>query len=142
MYDNGPLLFINSVQSKIVKNSNQYIYDSRIHQNVKIPEIKKEEVTEPPQVIEVKEEQVKPKEVPEMITNDDENKLRKLQNKLELLNKRARLGRYVLVKVIYQDSEIEGYFRSLQEDVIIIANQEQELEISIKDIKNIEILKV
>lgn len=142
MYDNGPLLFINSVSSKVVKNSNQYVYDSRIHQNVKIPEIKKEVIPEVPKIVEVKEDEVKTPEPKEVISNDEENKIRKLQNKLELLNKRARLGRYVLVKVAYQDNEIEGFFRSLLDDSIIISDQETEREIPIKDIRNIDILKV
>ncbi len=147
MKDNKPLLFINSAQSNQVKDQNQYVYDSRFDKkNIKIlKEQKREEKKVSKQKVEPeKEQEIKVQnEVKEPQDNSiSETKSKKLMNKLELLHKRAKLGRYVLVSVETTSDVIEGYFTFLLDHSIVLSVEEEEKEIAIDDIKEIEILKV
>lgn len=150
MKDNKPLLFINSAQSEKFTDGNQYVYDSRYNKKDKrLSEIKKEEVP-----IEELEEKVEEKiEVIEQVENnvtkekdlDEEiskEKNKKLMNKIELLNKRASLERYVLVSVETVDKVVEGFFMKSVDNIIIINTEEGKNEIFINDIKDITIIKV
>ncbi len=149
MKDNKPLLFINSAQSKEFKDQNQYVYDSRFdNKNLKIfQEIKKEpEKAKETKKVEfdvIKEEVPKEeKAIEDIDSGEDEIKKRKLRNKMELLNKRARLGRYVFVSVEIEGKVYEGYFMRLLSNSIILNVGEEEMEIPINDIRDIIILKV
>lgn len=142
MSDNKPLLFINSAQSKKFKDQNQYVYDSRFHKKDKrLTEfIKQEEKVKIVQEEEKIVEEKKP-EVNEQVI-DNPTISQKLMNKIQLLNKRAILERYVLVSVETQDKVIEGYFMKLDDDKILVKTETDDEEIEIKTLKNITILKV
>jgi hypothetical protein len=149
MKDNKPLLFINSAQTNTPKDKNQYVYDSRFNK-------KDQRITEASKVktkkAVVKEEVVKQVPIEEseklhdekeqVIITEDNARLKKLANKLELLSKRAKLGRYVFVTVETFDQVLEGYFMELLEEAIILNMNDQEHKILISDIKEITILKV
>ena len=149
MKDNKPLLFINSAQTNTPKDKNQYVYDSRFNK-------KDQRITEASKVktkkAVVKEEVVKQVPIEEseklhdekeqVIITEDNARLKKLANKLELLSKRAKLGRYVFVTVETFDQVLEGYFKELLEEAIILNMNDQEHKILISDIKEITILKV
>ncbi len=149
MKDNKPLLFINSAQTNTPKDKNQYVYDSRFNK-------KDQRITEASKVktkkAVVKEEVVKQVPIEEseklhdekeqVIITEDNARLKKLANKLELLSKRAKLGRYVFVTVETLDQVLEGYFMELLEEAIILNMNDQEHKILISDIKEITILKV
>lgn len=149
MKDNKPLLFINSAQTNTPKDKNQYVYDSRFNK-------KDQRITEASKVktkkAVVKEEVVKQVPIEEseklhdekeqVIITEDNARLKKLANKLELLSKRAKLGRYVFVTVETLDQVLEGYFMKLLEEAIILNMNDQEHKILISDIKEITILKV
>lgn len=146
MKDNKPILFINSAQSDDVKDHSQYVYDSRFDKFEKKPIIHKE-VTKP--VVEeeknkdiVNEFKEEIKENKEIIIEEDVQKREKLFNKLELLNKRAKLGRYVYVSIQIKEDNVEGYFKQLLEKEIILSIEEKDETISISDIDEIIILKV
>jgi len=150
MKDNKPLLFINSAQSSEFKDQNQYVYDSRFdnkeHKKI-IRELKKEaklnEVKNFNQEVnQQSEKKIKENSVIQELNKEDEMRIHKLFNKMELLNKRAKLGRFVLVSVETFDYAIEGYFIQLHEESILIRVDEEEKEISLQDIKDIIIIKV
>ena len=149
MKDNKPLLFINSAQTNTPKDKNQYVYDSRFNKKdqriteaskvkTKKAVVKEEVVKQVP--IEENEELHDEKE--QVIITEDNARLKKLANKLELLSKRAKLGRYVFVTVETFDQVLEGYFKELLEEAIILNMNDQEHKILISDIKEITILKV
>ncbi len=149
MKDNKPLLFINSAQTNTPKDKNQYVYDSRFNKKdqriteaskvkTKKAVVKEEVVKQVP--IEENEELHDEKE--QVIITEDNARLKKLANKLELLSKRAKLGRYVFVTVETFDQVLEGYFMELLEEAIILNMNDQEHKILISDIKEITILKV
>ncbi len=147
MKDNKPILFINSAQTDDVSDHSQYVYDSRFDKFEKKPVIHKESIE--PKVLEetenitlenfVKEEIIENKEF-EVQANVQKNN--KLYNKLELLNKRAKLGRYVFVSIQIKEDEIEGYFKQLLEKEIIVTVADKDETILISDIDEIIILKV
>ena len=149
MKDNKPLLFINSAQTNTPKDKNQYVYDSRFNKkDQRITEaskvktkkaVVKEEVVEQ---VPIEESEKLHDEKEQVIITEDNARLKKLANKLELLSKRAKLGRYVFVTVETFDQVLEGYFMELLEEAIILNMNDQEHKILISDIKEITILKV
>lgn len=148
MKDNKPLIFINSAQSNNFKDHNQYVFDSRYHKPLKKIEVIKK-VQDEIKVIskeEEKSQEIDNKEASQQqedINNvGDDGRIRKLMNKMELLNKRASLGRYVYVSVDVNDKVLEGYFMKLNNSSVILNIDDEEIEISINDINNITIIKV
>lgn len=145
MKNNKPLLFINSAQTTNFTNHNQYVFDSRYDNNEKIvqneaikfvPKLKEKKIVQ-------KEETVIKAEHEKSVRIDEKDKhLEKLYNKIELLDKRAKLGRYVLVSIEIDEEKIEGYFKAWRERDILLIVDEEEKEIVIEKIKNIHILKV
>ncbi|QVK17220.1 hypothetical protein KHQ81_10010 [Mycoplasmatota bacterium] len=158
MKDNKPLLFINSAQSSQLKGQNQYVYDSRFdNSNQKfIRDYKKDvrparEEKKKQDREEVKTENTRKRTYEERNSNikldqsfskEDEIKKKKLMNKMVLLNKRANLGRYVLVSIEKNNQSIECYFIKLLEKSIIVSIEDKEQEILMQDIEDIIILKV
>ncbi len=146
MKENKPLLYINSAQSDKFGDQSQYIYDSRYHKPIiiikkEVEEINnndEEEVLIKPQII--KENIINPKEIngEEILTGIN----KKLMNKIDLLNKRALLGRYVQVSVETKEKIIEGYFLNKLANEIVLRDKELEVTVPFEEIKEILIIKL
>lgn len=149
MKNNKPILFINSAHSNNFDGPNQYVYDSRYNKEKII--IKPEQKDILPRKVKTRNESnEKPvKEVAIGVQDQEQAKIvrdeknnEKLLNKIELLNKRAKLSRFVLVSVTTNDEKFEGYFKEYDEDSIILSVDNSELNIEINEIEDITILKV
>lgn len=133
MSDTKPLLFIDTVQTKVNENIGQTVYDSRkANKGVVLKEEKKE----------IKEKQ---NAVQEERKDQSENKKEssKLVHQANLLDRRAKQNHFVFVQVESTKGEITGYFKGLVDHTIRLSDEEGELlEISLNDIEEIKILKV
>jgi len=63
-------------------------------------------------------------------------------NKLRLLNRRAELGRYVLVSLKTHDSIYEGLFKGIEDNELMIEVNDTNVRIGIDEVMEVIILRV
>lgn len=150
MKENKPILFINSAKTDNTFSKSQNVYDSRVgnksiskkkeekkniekknnNENVEQAEFNNNNNKE-----EIKEDNIIKEEKPQEIEKSFSNKIR-------LLNRRADLGRFVLVLVKTNTNEYEGLFKGVAERGVILEIGDKDESILIDDITDIIILRV
>jgi hypothetical protein len=132
MSENKPLLFIETVQTKINENIGQTYFDSRSMKK----EIIEQELLNPKELSKAKGS--KP-----LDRDEEKERSSKLAHQANLLDKRAKQEHYVYIQINLLEGETyKGFFKGLSNNVISLKEEEELREIDLSDVLEITILKV
>jgi hypothetical protein len=133
MSENKPLLFIETVQTKINENIGQTYFDSR--------SMKKETVIDQEPL--VPKELNKAKGSKPLDRDEEKERSSKIAHQAKLLDKRAKQEHYVYVQInLIEGESFTGFFKGLSNNVISLKEEEEMREIDLSDVLEITILKV